>query len=82
MESTEIKRRLLDVLSSNYIYIDANENENVDLSLYIEDSIHFISFIVSLEEEFNIEFPDELINFEKLQYLNNICIIIEELLNK
>lgn len=82
MESTEIKRRLLDVLASNYIFIDANENENVDLSLYIEDSIHFISIIVSLEVEFNIEFPDELLNFEKLQYLDNICIIIEELLNK
>ena len=42
------------------------------------DSI--ISSIVSLEEEFNIEFPDEYLLIEKMNNINNICLIIESLL--
>lgn len=45
------------------------------------DSISFISSIVSLEEEFNIEFPDEYLLIEKMNNINNICLIIESLLN-
>lgn len=41
------------------------------------DSISFISSIVSLEEEFNIEFPDEYLLIEKMNNINNICLIIE-----
>lgn len=44
------------------------------------DSIRFISSIVSLEEEFNIEFPDEYLLIEKMNNINNICLIIESLL--
>ena len=44
------------------------------------DSISFISSIVSLEEEFNIEFPDEYLLIEKMNNINNICLIIESLL--
>ena len=43
-------------------------------------SISFISSIVSLEEEFNIEFPDEYLLIEKMNNINNICLIIESLL--
>lgn len=44
------------------------------------DSISFISSIVSLEEKFNIEFPDEYLLIEKMNNINNICLIIESLL--
>lgn len=44
------------------------------------DSISFISSIVSLEEEFNIEFSDEYLLIEKMNNINNICLIIESLL--
>lgn len=44
------------------------------------DSISFISSIVSLEKEFNIEFPDEYLLIEKMNNINNICLIIESLL--
>ena len=44
------------------------------------DSISFISSIVSLEEEFNIEFPDEYLLIEKMNNINNICLNIESLL--
>ena len=44
------------------------------------DSISFISSIVGLEEEFNIEFPDEYLLIEKMNNINNICLIIESLL--
>ena len=41
------------------------------------DSISFISSIVSLDEEFKIEFPDEYLLIEKMNNINYICLIIE-----
>lgn len=76
----ETKKRIITSLSSVFIFIDENEVDNIDLSLYIEDSIQFISFIVALEDEFNIEIPDELLIFEKFRYLDDICTIINELI--
>ena len=46
---------------------------------YIEDSIQFMSFIVELEQIFNIEFPPELLLFENFKTINNISLIIEEM---
>lgn len=45
------------------------------------DSIHFISMIVSIEEEFEVELPDEiLLNSNKIN-IDYLCTIIEELCN-
>lgn len=82
MENINIRSQVIEVLASNYIFIDCNEKDDVDLSLYIEDSIQFVSFIVELEKSFEIEIPDEFLNFDKFRYLNNICIVIEELIMK
>lgn len=79
MKETNIREQIIAVLAANYIFIDLNETEDVDLSLYIEDSIQFITFIVELEKAFDIEIPDEALDFDKFRYLNYICIIIEEL---
>ncbi len=78
MQYANIKERVISILAANYIFINYDE-ENVDLLLYIEDSIQFISFVVELEQEFDIEFPDELIGLESFRYINDICVIIEEL---
>lgn len=78
MREKNIKERIISVLASNYIFINYDE-EDVDLLLYIEDSIQFISFVVALEQEFNIEFSNELMAFDRFRYLNDICVLIEEI---
>ena len=45
------------------------------------DSITFIRIIVSLEDEFDIEFPDDFLLVEKMSTLNKIISSIELLLN-
>ena len=39
-----------------------DDNNDIDLSEYIIDSLQFISFIVEIENKFGIEIPDELLN--------------------
>jgi len=54
---------------------------DVDLCEFIEDSITFITFIVELENEFQIEFPDDLLLLETISSLYGLCEIIESLVN-
>ena len=51
----------------------------MDLTEYILDSIQFISFIVELERELNIEFPDELLLYDNIRSLNGFISLIENL---
>ena len=46
---------------------------------YIEDSIQFMSFVVKLEEEFEIEFPNELLIFDNFKTLDSIENMIQQL---
>lgn len=43
------------------------------------NSLNFIKIIVALEEEFDIEFDDNQINFELFGKVSNIVSLIEEL---
>ena len=68
------------ILSNIGILIDEQkETIDVDLTEYILDSIQFISFIVELERELNIEFPDELLLYENIRSLNGFISLIENL---
>lgn len=76
-----IRYKLLDILESNGIYVDRKKNENdIDLRDYITDSIQFISFIVEIEKELNMEFPDEFLLFDKIASLNGFSNIIESII--
>lgn len=57
------------------------END-VDLREFIEDSIIFLTFIVELENEFQVEFPDNLLLLETVSSLYGLCEIIEDLISK
>lgn len=52
-------------------------NKNIDLQPYIIDSIQFISFIISVEEKFDIEFPDEMLNIDNVKFLDEFAEIID-----
>lgn len=70
----EVNQMILDCLEENGIEVlDDGKLDNVD-------SFAFISAIVSLEEVFNIEFPDEYLLIEKLSNIDNICIIVKRML--
>ena len=56
---------------------DLDPNENIDLQLYIIDSMQFIGFIISVEERFNIEFPDEMMLMENIKSLDDFAGIVD-----
>lgn len=57
------------------------ENECRDdiLSECIEDSITFIVFLTSLEERFNINFPDEYIDYTLIESVEFLGSVIDKL---
>ena len=79
MDKSLIRDNIIQALAKVFIFVDSTENEDVDLETYIEDSIQFMSFIVELEQIFNIEFPPELLLIENFKTINNISLIIEEM---
>lgn len=72
------KETILSILQEAGNSIDnLDPNENVDLRLYIIDSMQFISFIISVEERFDIEFPDEMLLMENIESLDNFAGIVD-----
>jgi len=76
----DVREKLLNILEDSGIFIDRDniQSENdIDLREYITDSIQFISFIVEIEKELNMEFPDEYLLYDKIASLNGFSAIIE-----
>lgn len=66
----------------NRIGVLSNQlNENEEILNYIEDSIVMMSFIVELEKEFSIEFPDEYLQPGRFLTFGNLCEVINKLRN-
>lgn len=58
---------LLRILKEKFgiIFLDDAQDDFV-VSDYIQDSIGFMTFIISVEEEIGTELPDDFLNFELL----------------
>ena len=56
--------------------------EDLDLTEYIEDSVKFLQFIVALEDQLDIEIPDELLNIEILRSFNGFSSLLKEFINQ
>ena len=65
-----VRNSIEEVFKNSGIMFEYDENNDADLSTYVDDSIHFISIVVSLEEKLNIEFPDEMLTLEGFQSIN------------
>ena len=64
------------------IFADINNNiseNDIDIRDFINSSLQFISIIVSIEEKFNIEFPDEHLIIDTFSSVKNLISIIESL---
>lgn len=72
-----IKEKLITCFEDIGIFIDLSNDEDIDLRDYIIDSLQFISTIISIEENFGIEFPAELMLYDNLASLNAFCKMIE-----
>ena len=72
------KRIIISILQeAGNVIDDIDLNEDVDLQVYLNDSIQFISFIISVEEKFDIEFPDEMLLIDNIKSLDNFAGIID-----
>lgn len=77
----EVRDKLLILLEENGIFITKEETEDdIDLRDYITDSIQFVSLIVEIEKELNIEFPNELLLFDSIASLNGFSNTIKSIL--
>ena len=82
MTFEEIKNRVYNVLADVGVFIeDGIAEEDIDLKDYFEDSLQFITFIVGLEQAFDIELPDDMVVLEAVSSLNNLCKKITDILN-
>ena len=77
----DITERILNCLLELGIVFEQEEN-NFELTDYIEDSLTFISFVSELENEFDIEIPDEYLLQGVLGTLNDLKNIITVLVGK
>lgn len=74
--------RIFDCFEKIGIFIpDAEKSENLVLYDYIEDSLQFINFIVTIENEFEITWPDDALQIDKNLKISNIVSIIENCLS-
>lgn len=77
MEKNEIVQLIMNSIQSIGVEIQNINFEEADLMGVLEDSIQFISLIVSLEEELQIEIPDEYLltdNFHSIGGLGEMLL--------
>ena len=77
----ELKNQILGFIGNVLDEKDVNE-EHIDENLITlgMDSIKFISLIVTLEDEFDIEIPDNFLLIQEMDTPQKIITIIENLL--
>lgn len=79
----EIKEKVLYVMESIGVFVEDDvKDTNFDMRDYIVDSLQFISFIVNLEKELGIVYPDELLLMDKIGSFDGFCSIIESLMSE
>lgn len=79
MTQCEIKNVIIEEFENLGIIIDEKEDD-VDLGSLEIDSITFISFIVAIEDRFDIQLPDDFLTMEIMNSLNGFVNLIYEFL--
>lgn len=64
------------------ILIDPESEANPSLSEYLDSSMVFVSFIVELEQYFDIEISDEYLIEGRLSSYADVELMLEELISK
>lgn len=79
MMELEIRNKIVQALNNVGLFFTIEELEENTIGELLPDSITYISFIVELEQAFDIEIPDEYLIPEKISSLEGIINLIEEL---
>ena len=81
-ELIEFRSRILEIFAESGILAqDPGPDEDIDLRDFIEDSIQFVSAVVEIENQFDIELHDELLSPESLAPINGFCTSLWELIH-
>ncbi|EPB8194037.1 acyl carrier protein [Clostridium perfringens] len=75
--NSDIMKRVINILSNNERF--KSSEVNYDLNLIKDlgfDSLDIMKFIVELEDEFNIMFEPEELEYENIININNLCDLI------
>ena len=77
MEKLKIKNYIREIISELLeMYENFDENENlVELGM---ESVKFVELILQIEEHFNIQIPDEKLNFVDMNTLKNIVAVVSK----
>ncbi|CDC76128.1 putative peptide synthetase [Candidatus Colimorpha enterica] len=83
MEKNEIKAKIIGIMSNLF----QNSDVDTDVLKYVDliddlgmDSVNFISLIIELEAEFDIQIQDDQLLMDKFREYSSIYSIVEELL--
>lgn len=73
-----IREVVLKCLAECNLLIDDSIATDVDVNEYGIDSLTFVSFIVSLEEELGVEIPDVYLTTDVLRSLNGFVSLVQQ----
>ena len=72
---------IIKIIESLGVFAEDNADGTLLLENVIEDSIQFISFIIEIEQIFSVEIPDEYLIPERMNTINDVCSLVENLLS-
>ncbi len=81
-EFGEIRNLILKSLEDLGIFVDVNDQDDVNINEYGIDSFTYIAFIVSLEEKLGIAFPDNLMLLDNFSSINGFSNLLLALLDE
>ena len=81
MRSNEISEKVLDIIKTNIGIEIYPWQFDEDLNVIGIDSISFIQIVVALEDNFEIEIPDEKLLMEEMGTFNKITMVVASALN-
>lgn len=79
-----IEKKIIEVMNQVGIFVDVgidSNNDDINLRDYIFNSFQFISFVLELENCFNIALPDQYLQIDNFSSLKSLALNIEELIN-
>ena len=74
-----IKDEIVQVLGNLGVLIGEEELSRYSIGEIIPNSLLYISFIVELEQVFNVEIPDEYLDPKKIMSINSIVELVHKL---
>lgn len=77
-----LESKLWDVVSSNALMGVSDARPEISLSELGINSLNYLKIIVTLEDEFGIEFTDDELSFERLKTLGDLAGLIRAKVEK